>query len=250
MPMIPVFKGELPYLSTAQMIEVDRAMMHDYGISLTQMMENAGRNLASLARDRFLKQHPQGARVLVLAGSGGNGGGALVAARRLHNWGANVSVILSKDPASYKGVPATQLNILQHMNLPITHSSSVLPADVDVILDGLIGYSLKGAPQGVTAALIQQANAHAAPVLSLDIPSGIDSNSGQVFEPAIKAAGTMTLALPKEALRAKQALAHVGALYLADISVPPGLYAKAPLNLQVPPIFVRNDIVQLLTTGT
>jgi len=78
---------DIRYLTTDQMIEVDRAMIEDFKIELIQMMENAGRNLASLARERFLDGDPIGKRVVVLAGTGGNGGGALVAARRLHNWG-------------------------------------------------------------------------------------------------------------------------------------------------------------------
>ena len=76
-----------PSITADQMREVDRAMVEDYGIQLTQMMENAGRNLAHLARYRLLEGDPRGERVLVLAGKGGNGGGGAVCARRLHNWG-------------------------------------------------------------------------------------------------------------------------------------------------------------------
>ena len=83
---------ELPFITTDQMREVDRAMVEDYGILLIQMMENAGRNLAHLARRRFLDSDCRGRRVVVLAGSGGNGGGGLVCARHLHNWGSTVSV--------------------------------------------------------------------------------------------------------------------------------------------------------------
>ena len=96
----------VPGLSTMQMIEVDRAMIQDFRIELIQMMENAGRNLADLARSRFLDGDPRGKRVTVLAGSGGNGGGALVAARRLHNWGAAVAVVLAQPATSMTAVPA------------------------------------------------------------------------------------------------------------------------------------------------
>jgi len=89
---IPRVEYDIPYLDTEQMIEVDRAMMEDYKIELIQMMENAGRCLAALARDRFLASEPAGKRITVLAGSGGNGGGALVAARRLSNWRAKLQV--------------------------------------------------------------------------------------------------------------------------------------------------------------
>lgn len=84
---IPIYGGGVPSLTTEQMIEVDRAMMQDMHIELIQMMENAGRTLAHLARARFFDSDPRGKKVAVLAGTGGNGGGALVCARRLHTWG-------------------------------------------------------------------------------------------------------------------------------------------------------------------
>jgi NAD(P)H-hydrate epimerase len=141
------------------MIEVDRAMIEDFRIELIQMMENAGRNLAHLARARFLAGDPRTKRVIALAGSGGNGGGALVAARRLHNWGASVTVGLAQSGSSMTGVPAHQLDILEQMGVTIVETRSLAGlAPADVVLDGLIGYSLKGAPQGATAELIQWAN--------------------------------------------------------------------------------------------
>ncbi len=87
---------KVPFITTEQMIEVDRVMIEDYHIDLVQMMENAGRNLAHLARQQFLDGYPQNKTIVVLAGRGGNGGGALVCARRLHNWGATVYVHLAK----------------------------------------------------------------------------------------------------------------------------------------------------------
>ena len=95
------------------------------------------------------------------------------------------------------------------------------------------------------ATLIRAANHHGAPVLSLDVPSGVDTSTGQVREPAIRAAATMTLALPKEGLRSQAAAAVVGELYLADVSVPPELYARPSLALSVGPIFAKDDIVRL-----
>jgi NAD(P)H-hydrate epimerase len=103
---IPKPGQAVPHLTTAEMIEVDRAMMEDYHIELIQMMENAGRNLAHLARIRFLGGDPRGRQVLVLAGTGGNGGGALVAARRLHNWGARVDVITTRLGDAFTPVPS------------------------------------------------------------------------------------------------------------------------------------------------
>ena len=240
-------KDTIPYLTTDQMREVDRAMIEDYHIELIQMMENAGRNLAHLARTRFLDGDPRGRQVVVLAGTGGNGGGGLVCARRLHNWGAAVQVFTTKPDAAYRGVPAHQLDVLRRMQVPITTAAqgeSLPPADL--IVDAVIGYSLSGAPRGTAAALIEAANAHAAPVLSLDAPSGIDTTTGVVYTPSIRTTATMTLALPKEGLRAPSVAGAVGELYLADISVPPGLYAGPSLDLSVDVLFAQDDIVRLV----
>ena len=95
----------IPLLTTDQMRQVDRAMIQDIGITLVQVMELAGRHLATLARER-LGGAVRGKRIVVLAGRGNNGGGGLVAARRLANWGAQVGVVLAAPPDEYRDVPA------------------------------------------------------------------------------------------------------------------------------------------------
>jgi len=241
---IPWVEGDVPNLTTEQMIEVDRAMIEDFGIDLIRMMENAGRNLAHLARERFLNGDPRGKTVVVLAGTGGNGGGALVAARRLHGYGAEVRVAVTAGADRMTAVPGEQLESLRAIDLPITEHD--LPyATADLIIDGIIGYSLRGAPRGRAAELIQWANDAPAPVLALDVPSGLDTTTGTVFPPVIEATATMTLALPKDGLRSAEAERIVGELYLADISVPPGLYGREPLNLAVGAVFALGDIVRL-----
>lgn len=249
---IPVYTDPVPALTTAQMIEVDRAMIEEYHIDLIQMMENAGRNLAHLARERFLAGDPRGRNVVVLAGTGGNGGGALVCARRLHNYGVVVRVVITRPDAEFTAVPAHQLAIVRQMGLPVTLAEDFLPEGetADLIIDGLIGYSLQGSPRGAAADLIRWANRHAAPTLALDAPSGLDAATGTAYDPAIRAAATLTLALPKvgllgETAERSGATAHVGELYLADISVPPELYASPALQLAVGPLFAHSDIVRL-----
>jgi len=83
------------------------------------------------------------------------------------------------------------------------------------------------------------------PVLALDVPSGIDATTGTVFDPAIRATATMTLALPKEGLDGPAMESHVGELYLADISVPPRLYARPPLNIHIDPLFACEEVIRL-----
>lgn len=240
--------GSIPCVDTARMIEVDRAMVEDYRISLLQMMENAGRHLAHLARQRFFAGNPIGKRVAVMAGSGGNGGGALAAARHLHNWGASVHVYLGQPADSLAAVPRQQLNVLQYMAIEgVTDVARDADMDskFDLIVDGLIGYSLNGAPRGVVARLIDWSNGRDTPVLSLDMPSGIDASDGTVYDPAVRATATMTLALPKKGLTGSAAREHVGELYLADIGVPPELYARPALGLQVGALFARQDVIRL-----
>jgi NAD(P)H-hydrate epimerase len=243
---IPMYPGTIPYVTTEQMIEVDRAMVEDARIELIQMMENAGRNLAHLARMRFFDGNPWGKHVVVLAGTGGNGGGALVCARRLHTWGARVQVVVTHPAENFTPVPAHQLDILQRMQVPVAQAEAVNQTESPaLIVDGLIGYRLRGAPHGSVADLIRWANAAAAPILALDVPSGVDTTSGTVFDPAIKAMATMTLALPKAGLRAPGVEALVGELYLADLSGPPSLYAEPALALQVGSLFAESDILRL-----
>ena len=160
------------------MTEVDLLMVHSLGITLPQMMENAGRALAHLARVRYFGGDARGRRVVVLAGAGGNGGGALVAARRLACWGAMVQIVLAQDADTMADVPGQQLAILAQMGLV---PGKVTEGPVDLILDGLVGYSLRGMPRGRVADLIGWANENAAPVLALDVPSGFDAVQGTLL---------------------------------------------------------------------
>ncbi len=238
--------AKIPFITTKQMIEVDRAMIEDYHIDLVQMMENAGRNLAHLARQQFLDGSPENKTIIVLAGRGGNGGGALVCARRLHNWGASVHVFLAKPRESFTGVPAHQLDILDRMNIPVTFGKIPhVTGKNHLIVDGLIGYSLAGAPRGLTAELIDWANAQSAPVLALDVPSGIDATKGIAFHPCIVADATLTLALPKIGFESSAIRQNIGKLFLGDISVPPELYHKAGITDRVEHIFEHEEIIRL-----
>lgn len=243
--MISVHDTDIPYVDAGQMIRVDRIMMDDYKIGLIQMMENAGRNLAHLARRRFLAGSPLGTRVAVLAGPGGNGGGAMVAARRLHSWGAVVHVSLGRAVGDLTTMTQHQYDILRRLKIPVNEAPPRDAEGFDLILDGLIGYSLSGSPRGMIGELIVWANQDAAPVLALDIPSGMDATTGAVFDPAITASATLALALPKSGVRAPGNKDRVGELYVADIGVPPELYASPGLNLSVGPIFAREDIIRL-----
>ncbi len=239
---------DVPSITTDQMREVDRLMIEEYGITLLQMMENAGRDLAWLAAE--LSGGSLGRSVLVLAGRGNNGGGGMVAARHLHNMGGAVRVVLQAPVDELVDVPAQQAAILRRMEVQLLDAGAAGPAslegpfgEADLIIDAVIGYSLAGAPRGPAAALIEMANASGKPIVSLDVPSGVDTGSGTVYQPAIKAVATLTLALPKTGLGAPEVRERMGDLYLGDLSVPPGLYRR--LGLEVGPLFAEQSVVCL-----
>ncbi len=234
----------VPTVSTEQMKAIERAMAETYGIDPLQVMENAGRSLATLAQ-WLLDGDVVDRSIVVLAGRGPNGGGGLAAARHLINWGAWVQIVCSHPPDRYRGAAARQLRILQAMGAPLAWAEEgwELPP-ADLLIDALIGYGLRGAPRGPSRNLIRLANSSAAPILSHDAPSGIDTAAGKVFEPHLQATATLTLALPKDGFRQPEAARACGALYLADVGVPPALYAQ--LGIDVPPLFGRSPIVALL----
>jgi NAD(P)H-hydrate epimerase len=234
------FPGDIPVLSTEQMVEVDRMMIEEYQITLIQMMENAGRNLAELAR-RMSGGQVSDRSIAILSGAGNNGGGGLVAARHLHNWGAEISLVLIFEPAKLKEIPAHQWHILQKMGIKLDKEPELEKADL--IIDALIGYGLSGDPRQPVAGWIDQANNSQVPILALDAPSGLDTTSGTAGSPCINAAATLTLALPKSGLLTPQAAEYVGELYLADISVPPELYRQ--IGVDVPNLFEVDTIIKV-----
>ncbi len=202
-----IAQDSIGWVTEAQMVEVDRAMIDDLGISLLQMMENAGRNLARVAIDLL-----DPSSVWVAAGSGGNGGGGMVAARHLANAAVDVTITTTRPADDLAGVPAHQLGILQHMGV----RSADGPVTCDLAVDALVGYSLRSAPRGRTAELTAGFGG-GVPSLSLDVPSGVDMPTGETPGAFVTADATMTLARPKSGLRGTAA---VGRLLLADISVP------------------------------
>jgi NAD(P)H-hydrate epimerase len=233
---------KIPALTTLQMVEVDRLMIEEFGITLVQMMENAGRNLADLAR-RLLGGEVRGKRIAVFCGGGNNGGGGLVAARHLHNWGAEVLYKVIANPDRMKEIPMHQLRILQAMGLK--NNGVINLEGVDLVIDALVGYGLIGDPRGPIAAWIERINASDRPILALDTPSGLDTTSGIPGNPCIRAKATLTLALPKTGLLTQQARPYIGELYLADISVPAKLYAAPSLGLSVGKLFANDTIIRI-----
>jgi len=177
------------------MREVDRLMIEKYGIQLIQMMENAGLNLAKQVR-RFLENSVLGQHLLIASGKGGNGGGGLVAARHLYNWGAKVTVLIEAEDLLYK-IPSIQWKTLKTLPLKNKTGEAALQflssVKADLVIDALIGYGLDSNPHGWPAKMIKQINMLNIPIVALDVPSGLNATTGEIYEPCIRASATLTL---------------------------------------------------------
>ena len=142
----------------------------------------------------------------------------MAAARHLRNRGAEVSVALAAEPDSLKEAPRQQLRILRKMGVAVVREFPEV--SFDCILDALIGYGLRGAPRGAYARWIAWTNRQKARKIALDLPSGLDADTGRTPGECVRADATLTMALPKIGLTMKKAKTFTGGLYLADIGIP------------------------------
>ncbi|MFQ6114699.1 MAG: NAD(P)H-hydrate epimerase [bacterium] len=219
---------KVPAVTMERMREIDRIAMGKTGPNLFQMMENAGRSLAQLAID-VLGRGWDRAKLVVLAGTGGNGGGGIYAGRHLANRNANVKLCLT-NPERLSEVSAFQRKIFHSTGGQEVELVDLGGSSVDLIVDAIIGYGLKAAPRGMAVELIHWANDSKAAMLSLDVPSGVDSTTGETPGEFIKPQWTMTLALPKRGLLPER----TGELFLADIGIPAEPYRIIGLDFTPP----------------
>jgi len=201
-------------VTAAEMREVDRVAVEEFGLSLLQMMENAGRDLARHVREHGTEP------VVVLAGNGGNGGGGLCAARHLANREVPVSVVLDRSSDGLDGAARTQYETLAAMDVPVDDGVGALAdAEAETVVDALVGYGLDGSLCGTPGELVTKADALNATVVSLDVPSGMVATTGERPGPSIDPDSVLTLALPKTGLLELEC-----ELSLGDIAIPAEVY--------------------------
>jgi NAD(P)H-hydrate epimerase len=241
--------ASIPAVDPTVMAAVDRRMIDALGVDVLQLMELAGLAVARAAASLLPDRDPRDRPILLLCGRGGNGGDGLVAARLLLAWGARPAVILSH-PADRLADPAARnLASVRALGIPVTapppdsDASPALPP-AELIIDALLGFGLAGPPAGRTATLIRAANDHPAPILAVDLPSGLDAATGVPHAPCIRADRTITLALPKTGLLAPGARPFTGPVDVADIGIPPAVYAA--LGIDIPPLFARSNVLPVL----
>lgn len=221
-------------VSTAeQMREFDRLAVEEFGIPSIVLMENAGRHVADAVRTLLCDST---GRVAIIAGKGNNGGDSFVAARHLRDEGVRVSVLLLCNPADVKGDARINLDILLRTGTSITPVKS--PDDLrlhflesDLLVDAIFGTGLRGDITGLTAEVIELMNSSHRPIVSVDLPSGLDADTGKVWGTCIDASQTVTFALPKLGLVTYPGASKVGELIVGEIGIPHELYDSLDITL-------------------
>ena len=214
-------------VSAKEMRWCDDATIRKHGIPGLKLMENAGRGVAeTVARECG---PPANKHILIFCGKGNNGGDGFVAARYLLNAGARVTVVLLASARSLLGDAKTNYDVLLKLKRRDTESVSIRSfsrpllkslSKPDVIIDALIGTGFSGAVREPYASAIRWMNRQRAPVVSVDIPSGVDGTTGVVVNMAVRAAQTVTFGLMKTGLLCNQGQDHVGKVTTVDIGIP------------------------------
>jgi hydroxyethylthiazole kinase-like uncharacterized protein yjeF len=214
-------------ITRAEMAELDRRATAEFGIPSLLLMENAGLRAADVVRQEMAARGAQRARVV--CGRGNNGGDGFVVARHLANSGLATEVAFCGPPEGpAPGDAAVNADILRRMGISL-HSVSdrgsleVLPGDL--VVDAIFGTGLKGDVRGLERRLIEGLIASRAPVVAIDVPSGLDVDRGVALGVAIRADVTVTFALPKRGFYLADGPGLVGRVVVVDISIPRVLLA-------------------------
>jgi hydroxyethylthiazole kinase-like uncharacterized protein yjeF len=220
-----------PLLTSAQVKEVDALAHERFGIAVDWLMEAAGWQVA-----RF-----SGQPAAVVCGVGNNAGDGLAAARHLHRWG-RLAGVFCVDADRLRGPAARELDALRRIGVAV--SSELILDDALVIIDAVFGTGLSRAPEGRFAEWIESINASGKDVIAIDIPSGLDADTGVAYAPTVHATTTITLGLPKPGLLKGDGPHLSGEVFVADIGVP--FEAYEALGIEVPRgLFAKEQLVRL-----
>lgn len=209
---------EYPRLTRDAVRAVDRIAVERFGMPSLLLMENAGRALLEAAWE-MLGGTP--VPVAILCGGGNNGGDGLALARHLHNRGCNVHLLCTRPLEELEGDAAVQAEIVQKMKLGVRPASAeaIRQTQASLLVDALLGTGLKSPPREDAAGLIAAVNASAARVLAVDIPSGLDCDTGKPLGAAcVRAEVTVTFVAEKAGFT--NAGKWVGRVVIGDIGCP------------------------------
>lgn len=228
-PMLSLVDHRSPHMTCAECREVDRRAIDKYGVPGVCLMENAAVAAVTVA-GTLLPAHP-GARVTIVAGGGNNGGDGLAMARGFRTLGITSEVALLKPATGFAGDAADNYSLLTEYNDITVHHMHASPeklgelfSKTDLIVDGLLGTGFRGMPSPDFHRAIEIINSCGKRILSLDIPSGLNGDTGRAEAVAVKADACITFAAVKIGLVSNDGPAYCGTLYLGDIGAPNGSY--------------------------
>jgi NAD(P)H-hydrate epimerase len=218
-----------PTITRQQSREVDRRAIEHCGMSGLVLMENAGRGTADvLCRLAATESGGRLGPVAICCGKGNNAGDGFVIARHLDLRGHEVRVLIWADPAELTGDAGTNFDVLRHTGVPIDvfgngHDEARLAkrlAGVDWIVDALLGTGARGEPRPPLDAVIDELNAAVAQRLAVDLPSGLDCDTGEAAMHTIRADATCTFVATKRGFTAPGAAEFTGRVHVLDIGAP------------------------------
>lgn len=226
-------------VTASQMQDIDRQTIEKFGISGQELMERAGLSVADKIKEMYLRE-----KVVVLAGSGNNGGDGLVAARELFSSGWDVKVLMLEDLDKLGPDCRVQFEAARQMGVAVEFIKEIPETFLSntVVIDAIFGTGLKRNIKGYMARVIEDLNRTTLPVVSVDIPSGISADTGEIMAAAVKAAHTVTFGLPKRGHFLYPGAEYTGSLSVADIGFPKELLVSDKLNVEL----LGKDNVSLL----
>ncbi len=208
------------YLTRAQVREVDRRSIEEYGIPGVVLMENASRGVARVAMERF--GLAAGARVMILCGGGNNGGDGLAAGRQLHNFGLEILIGLYGDAAKYQGDALVNWRVVQAMKLQTFEATpeAIAGQSCDLVIDAIFGTGLARRPREPFGEVVEAVAALRRPVLAVDLPSGLDCDTGQPLGACVRADHTVTFVARKAGFANVRSREFTGEVTVVDIGCP------------------------------
>ena len=215
-------------VTAQEMRNIDMQTIEKIGIPGVVLMENAGMGIVRAIEERQGDKGTNASSVSIFVGKGNNGGDGLVIARHLINRGYDVITYMMTEPEKFADDALTNLQIAQNMRL---HTELILSegqleahrekiAASDLLVDAIFGTGLKGAVRGFAANVIDFLNSTGVPIVAVDLPSGLEANTGKVEGPCIRATLTVTMASPKRGLLLYPGADFVGELQVVDIGIP------------------------------
>ena len=204
-------------VTVQEMQMLDRKAIEELGIPSIVLMENAGKSVSQITLN-ILGNVPS-RKVSLFCGTGKNGGDGFVAARYLTRQGTLVNVYIIGRISDIKEDPAINLNILQKMKVPVNEISSPIDVREDLIIDAIFGIGLQGMVREPARSIIKDLNEKIVPIISVDIPSGLNADTGEILGDAVKATKTVTMQFPKKGLYINKGPEYSGEIIVADIGI-------------------------------